>query len=307
MQLYVALKNGRKNPNSPNIDFEGEGVIFGPLDYSNVQYLGQITLPQGNVLSILSQSIDGQFYYDGVFYAEATYLIIDGQDMVCPSIAAKIRNFDQKLHDIPATTRAKYDKAAQKELNEESLDETTADMHLTAHERISAIYADFGDLIKSLPDNMMDIVMKDSICEIAHNHIQAMVIALDPANEPDPPLLYAAKQVIKNWEGGDLAGAVRNLNEAILLESANCNDDCDNCNTEYCPKPEKPAKPAMLTYQFRSVKNGNRIDNFVGEYREDAESEQAASEAVRKKYKIHSIYNLVCVKSSMVLPLPDKI
>lgn len=199
--LYIQLFHGRTDPQQEMDDWGTDGPVFGPYEFVHTTYASHLKLGRldGHCDELFVHPED-MVFYDGVYYGD--WSIFDHETL--KEGGYQVSKFDSSKAELP--------KSEPDNLSE------TEDPPIKV-----IVYVRGGvcqDVRSNLPDDSWEYALIDYDNEpnLPENHIPfsraqmkvlpSMVIVLD--------LIKAARDVVENWESGDLAGSVNTM--AKLLD-----------------------------------------------------------------------------------------
>ncbi|MBE0534786.1 MAG: hypothetical protein IH624_03890 [Phycisphaerae bacterium] len=197
--LYLRLFHGRKDPAQEMDDWGADGPIFGPYRFIHTTYGAHVTLGLDNGEMHDLYTVESMIYYDGVYYGDWS--------VFTEETSLKEAGFSAQPYD--------GQKAKLPEKDGVSTGKKNPPVKIV-------VYVMGGlcqDVKTNLPDDSCEyaIVDYDNEPGLPDNHVP--YAAEDMKTLPSIPVLLeladAAKNVVRNWESGDLAGPVRRMAEIL--------------------------------------------------------------------------------------------
>jgi len=195
--LYLRLFHGRKDPAQEMDDWGEDGPLLGPYRFVHTTYGAHVTcgLDNGELHDLYT--VEDMIYYNGVYYGDWSIFteanLTEGQFSTQP--------YDSLKAELPKKC--------------ELVKSTSGPVKIV-------VYVTGGicrDVKTNLPDDSWEyaVVDHDNEPDLPDNHIP--YAAEDMKTLPSMPVLLeladAAKKVVRNWETGDLAGAVRQITKIL--------------------------------------------------------------------------------------------
>lgn len=196
--LYLRLFHGRKDPAQEMNDWGADGPIFGPYRFVHTTYGAHVTLGLDNGELHDLYTVEDMIFYDNMYYGDWSVFTEDslkeGQCSTQPYDSFKAE-LPKKAHvsSQPCSFPVKIIIHVRRGLCEEvktNLSDDSWEYAIIDH-----------DNEPDLPDNRIPYAAEDM------KTLLPIPVLLE--------LAEAAKNVLINWETGDLAGAVRQITEIL--------------------------------------------------------------------------------------------
>jgi len=198
--LYIKLFHGRKEPSQDMDDWGSDGPIFGPYHFIHTVYASRLYLGHHHHQSHELEMYDDMIGYDGIYYGDWSVFTEDIFKNADPS---RLQPFD-----LAKTTLPEKDSVAKISLTENLV------------KIIVTIKGGVCQEVKTnLPDDAWEYALVDYDNEpnLPDNYLpyragEMEIVQIIPQADQ---LLQAAQNVIANWESGDLAKSVRELDKIV--------------------------------------------------------------------------------------------
>jgi len=196
--LYLRLFHGRKDPAQEMDDWGADGPIFGPYRFVHTTYGAHVTcgLDNGELHDLYT--VEDMIFYDEVYYGDWSVFTEDsleeGQFATQP--------YDSLKAQLPKKGRV-------------SSQPCSFPVKIIIHVRRGLC----EDVKTNLPNDSWEYAIIDYDNEPCPPDNRIPFAAEDMKTLPSIPALLlladAAKNVVSNWDTGDLAGAVRQITEIL--------------------------------------------------------------------------------------------
>ena len=198
--LYLKLFHGRKDPDEQLDDWGSDGPIFGPYNFIHTVYNSRIYMGKHRCDSHVLEMHDDMVGYGGIYYGDwsvFTEEIFKNED---PS---RLYPFDPAKVTLPEKDS----------VTKICLAESTVKIIVTIRGGVCQ------EVKTNLPDGCWEYGLVDYDNEPKlpdnYNPYKASEMNIIPVIPQVTQLLIAAKNIIANWEIGDLAKSVRELDKIV--------------------------------------------------------------------------------------------